>query len=850
MPLAPLPIDDVLPDVLAALKEDSALVLQAPTGAGKTTRVAPAILNAGLAGNKRIILLEPRRLAARAAAARMAEETGTVLGEEIGYQVRFERKATRATRILVMTDGVFLRMLQDDPLLEETSVVLFDEFHERSLNLDLALALVRRVQTEIRPDLRVVVMSATLAAQSVANYLGNAPVVTSLGRTFPVSIEYLLHDRTQPVAIAAARGAEQMLSQTAGDLLVFLPGMAEIRGVGRELQSAAERHNLLLVELYGDLPLEQQRLALEQAARRRIILATNVAETSVTVAGVTGVVDTGLANVLRFNPLTGLNSLQPEKISQASADQRAGRAGRTSPGVCLRLWSERDHIGREKQPEPELARVELSGAMLELLCWGETNLNAFPWFEAPPATAVAAALELLTLLGAVHAGSVTELGRAMVRLPLPPRLARILLRGQELGHAERVALAAALLSERDPLRSQRYARGASRTAAHVSASDVVDRVALLEEFAASGGRGSSNSPLDAGAARFVLRAKDQLLKLLERESSPNAPSRNTITLDEAIQRALLAGLPDRIARRREPGSPRAVMVGGRGVRLADESAVTQHELFVCVELAEMPGPDALVRQASAIERDWLDAEQLTIKVELEFDERREKVVAMRRTRLVDLVLEEVPVALPVSTAVAELLAREATARLDLATLLSDEDRELLARIAFLRAAMPELELPAVSVDHLSELLPTLCAGCQSFADLRRAPWRHLLTSQFDHAQLQSLERHAPQKIEVPSGSRIALTYEPGRPPILAVRVQELFGMATTPRVAGGRVPVLLHLLGPNYRPQQITDDLASFWANTYPQVRKDLKRRYPKHSWPDDPANAKAENRPGGKRQK
>ena len=845
MSLAPLSIDEVLPDVVAALRQQNALVLQAPTGAGKTTRLAPALLNAGLAGDKRIILLEPRRLAARAAAARMAEETGTVFGEEIGYQVRFERKATRNTRILVMTDGVFLRMLQEDPLLEETNIVLFDEFHERSLNVDLGLALVRRVQAEVRPDLRLIVMSATLAAGPVAKYLGDCPLITSEGRTFPVTIEHAAHERTQTLSVAAAQATQDLLSRTKGDILVFLPGMREIRQTASELQSVSDRQGLQVMELFGDLPLDQQRAVLERSSKRKIVLATNVAETSITVAGVTGVVDTGVANVMRFNPNTGLNSLQQEKISQASADQRAGRAGRTEPGVCLRLWTARDHAAREGQSAPELTRVELSAAVLQLLCWGETNLREFPWFEAPPEASLLAALDLLTQLDAFRNQTVTDLGRAMVRLPLAPRLTRMLLAGQEYGHPESVALAVALLSERDPFRVQRTPHH-SQQPAQWSDSDVVDRVTMLEAFAnrnrdAGHGRGR----IDASAARFVLRASEQLIKLLRSEKTRAG---RALPEEEAIRRALLAGLPDRVAKRREPGSKRAVMVGGRGVRLADESAVTQAELFVCVELAETSGADALVRQASAIERDWLEELHLEAEVQVEFDPGREKVVALRRTRWGDLVLEEVPVPLPADAPVAELLASEAIARLDLMSLLSEEDQLLLARIAFLRGAMPELEYPEFSEQQFQELLPGLCAGSQSFADLRRTQWRHLLLGQLTPEQIQALDRHAPQKIQVPSGSQIRLKYEPERPPILEVRIQELFGMKETPRVAGGRIPLLLHLLGPNYRPQQITNDLASFWANTYPQVRKDLRRRYPKHAWPEDPAQAQAEYRPGGKR--
>ncbi len=836
-----LPIDDVMPQLVVALRGSAAAVLIAPTGAGKTTRVPPAVLDAGLAGKGLVVVLEPRRVAARAAAWRMADECGTPLGREIGYQVRFERQAGRDTRVLVVTEGIFVRMLADDPFLEHVGVVVFDEFHERNLDSDLALAMVRRVQSEVRPDLKAVVMSATLAAEPIARFLGNCPIVESQGRLYPVEISYLAHEPDVPLHHLAADTVAEVLDQTTGDVLVFLPGVGEIRRTADELTGLADRHNLALMQLYGDLPLDEQQRVLRKADRRKVVLATNVAETSVTIDGVTAVVDTGLARVARFDPGLGLNRLEIERISRSSADQRAGRAGRTAPGVCRRLWTERQQRGLAERDTPEVLRVDLAGPVLELLCWGEADVKAFPWFERPPEVAIDQAMHLLRELGAMNDAGVTETGRLMARLPVQPRIARLLVEGHGLGHVERAALLAATLSERDPFRREpRAPRGVRPRQG--SDSDVLDRVAALEDFARSGHRDSAAGQLDAGAAKFVLRSQDQLRRLIEVETG-RAPAAS-VSADKAVLRAVLAAFPDRVARRRDPSSRRAVMVGGRGVRLADESAVTRPELFVCVELAEIGQAESLVRQASGIERDWLPAELVQTSIDVEFDPARERVVAVRRTRLEDLVLEESPINLPPGYDAAALLAREAAQRLDRALMLDPDDEAYLARVRCLREWMPELGLPDFGNDTLRELLPQLCAGCTSFDELRKAPILWAIKHRLTQEQLRAVEREAPERLQVPSGNAIRLQYEPGKPPVLAVRIQEIFGWTDTPRVAGGRVSLLLHLLAPNMRPQQVTNDLRSFWANTYAEVRKDLRRRYPKHAWPEDPSMGVAEKRP------
>ena len=848
-PLSPLPIDAVIPEIIAGLKQAPAVVLRAPTGSGKTTRVPPALLDAGLAGKGAIVMLEPRRVAARAAARRIAFERGGSVGGEIGYQVRFDQQIGDETRIRIVTDGVILRMLQDDPFLEQVSIVVFDEFHERGLNVDLALAMVRRVQQTVRPDLKIVVMSATLAAEEIAAFLGNCPIVTAEGKLFPVDIQYVGADRgaigvgTNELFQTLPRAVDRALLESPGDLLVFLPGVGEIRRSADLLGDLAQRKNLAIFPLYGDLPAEQQDAVLSPCERRKLILATNVAETSITIDGVTAVIDSGLARVMRFDEHVGLDRLELTRISRASADQRAGRAGRTQPGLCLRLWSEPEQRGLSDHEAPEIRRVDLAGPVLELLAWGETDISGFPWFEPPRETLVAEAEKLLRRLGAKTSSGVTPLGRRMAKLPVHPRIARLLVEAERLGITNEASIAAALLAERDPfLRPQGGFRANRPKTAHRSESDVVDRVAAVIDFARSGTTVSLVGTLNPGATRFVLQAASQLRQLLQdrNEAGQNDP------VDESLRRALLAAFPDRVALRRERSTDRGVMVGGRGVRLARESAVIDATLFLCIDV-EGGRSDALVRQASAIEREWLDPALLETRDVVSFDVRSGRVTAFRRTFWDDLVLHEVALGHVPDSEVSAALAEAAAENFDRVVPTTGEVADYVERVRALREWMPELDLPPLDEDQLKTLLPGLCQGRRTLDDVKRGPWLQWIKGLFTQPQLQTVEREAPEKLAVPSGSRIAIEYKRGKRPVLAVRIQELFGLAETPRIAGGRIPILLHLLAPNGRPQQVTDDLKSFWNNTYQQVRKDLRNRYPKHAWPEDPWNAPPQRRPGKK---
>ncbi len=887
--LSPLPIDPVLPRLVAALRAGPAAVLVAPPGAGKTTRVPPALAAAGIGGGQ-IVVLEPRRVAARAAARRIAAERGWEVGREVGYQVRFERRAGPDTRILVATEGILLQRLQADPLLSGIGAVVFDEIHERSVAADLALAMARQVQREVRPDLVLLAMSATVDPGPLAAFLGGCPVVESHGRLHPVEIRYRERPAADPGGRARGGGSPGALAAAVrdavaailddpvtdptmdptsggGDILVFLPGVGEIERAAAALAPLAAARGLALTPLYGDLPAERQDAALRPLGRRKVVLATNVAESSVTVSGVSAVVDSGLVRRMRYDPATGLDRLETGRVSRAAADQRAGRAGRERPGLCLRLWPEREQAALAPRETPEIARVDLAAPALQLLAWGERDLAAFGWFEPPDPAALERALDLLAELGAIDAERrLTPQGRAMARLPLHPRLARLLVEGRARGVAREAALVAALLAERDPFRAAPERRSARR-ATYTSPSDLLDRADALEGLAR---RRSAPDPaphpsmnplgerLDPGAARTVLAVRDQLAREIERvpsaaepkvrESAPEDPDTDrNAHRDAHLAAAVFAAFPDRLARRRAPGSPRALLVGGRGALLSPESALAEAaaELFVAVDLDDRRDlPEALVRLASAVDPADLPPERLSTAVEVEWDAGRERVVAWKRTRYRDLVLAASEVPAPPDEA-ARVLAQAAAGSLDRALPLGEPAvAGFLARVRSLRLWMPELDLPAFDAAELRALLPLLAAGRRSFAELGQAPLDEILAGALDRAQRQALDREAPERLRVPSGRELRLAYEPGRPPVLAARIQELFGWSATPRVAAGRVPVLLHLLAPNGRPQQVTEDLASFWRTAYPEIRKELRGRYPKHAWPEDPATAPPESRP------
>ena len=850
MPTLPhLPVADVLAEVVAASRT-GAVVVTAPPGSGKTMLVPAAILD-DLPKQKRVVLMQPRRIAARAVAHQIARLRDVPLGGEVGYQVRFDAKVSRDTRLVVETTGIMLRRLLADVSLDGIGAVVLDEFHERTIEMDLVLGLLVRVRQTVRPDLRIIVMSATLAAGPVARLLGDptgrdqaCPIVSADGRLFPVDTRYGRRGEQRELVDLVANAVPEAVRHTDGHVLVFLPGVGEIMRCEQALTPLADREGHAIFTLFGDLPPEQQDRVLADVGRRKIILSTNVAETSLTIPGVTAVIDSGLARQMRVSAATGLPRLELIPISQAAADQRAGRAGRTGPGVCWRLWDEAAHHHRPAAETPESLRGDMAGPLLQLLALGEQA--EFPWLDEPPSETIANARQLLRQLGAIEspvdaADRITPLGEELVRLPAHPRLARLLLAGARHGVLRETAIAAALLSERDPFRAGSHSRRGPRDKMNVrTQSDIVDRVLALQAFHAGLQLDDPELELHHGGASNVLRTSEQLYGLVDVPLAARAADPVT-----AVMRALLEAFPDRLARLRPGTQDRATMVGGRGVRLDGGSRVRQEPFLLAIDLDDAGG-EARVRQASAVDPAWLEEEPLAgtnlRKVEeLLFAPSRRQVEARLRTYWADLVIDETPIAISNAAAAAELLAREAAAQLD--RLLPADDSaagKFLARIRWLAAAAPDLGLPTLDNAALAALLPEVCSGLRSLDEIASADWLSRLQAAVGYERLAEIDRLAPSSHELPNGKRHPLIYEAGKPPTLAVRIQELFGIRDTPRIAGGRVAVLLHLLGPNHRPQQVTSDLASFWQNTYPTVKKELRRRYPKHAWPDDPLSAQA----------
>ena len=841
MPLSPLPIDDFLAQILQSLRAGNGnLVLVAEPGAGKTTRVPPAILPLlDSAPHRKVVMLQPRRVAARAAAQRIADERGWRVGGEVGYHVRFDRVIGRETRLRVLTEGILTRQLLDDAYLDGIGCVVLDEFHERSIHVDLAIALLREVQQTVRPDMKIVVMSATLSAEPVAQFLGGAPVVRVPGRTFPIEVEHRTTARDRWIEDHVVDALVDEIARPGDDVLVFLPGVGEInRSIEAASQITRDR-DLAVFPLHGSLTGDEQFAALRPSSRRKVIFATNIAETSLTIDGVTTVIDSGLHRMAGYDARRGMDTLSLARISRASAEQRAGRAGRTRPGRCVRLWSAKEHTESPAFDPPEIARVDLAATVLALHAWGADDPRSFAFFERPPEHMLASGERLLTMLGALADGRITPLGRAMLAFPAHPRLARLLIAAANAGLGDEGAAIAAILSEKDFVIDERQ-----RAPTRKSDSDVLDRLEILKS------RGRGDREIDRSALRQVQRAREQLSFAVSRVS---ASSPKSGAAGDGVMQLILLAYPDRVCRRRG-GHDRGVMVGGGGVRVAPGSAVVDAEFFVAVDARHNPDAaraESIVRIASAVDRAWLERlfpHLVRRENSAEFDEARQRVVGVARTFYADLLLDEQPnVAVDDETA-ARVLAAHLAPRAG--ELIGRDERasNLLARIDLLRRTMPEHPWPVFEGEDLRAILIDACRGKRSVEQVGGGAIASAIANRLAYPLDRLLDQHAPETIEVATGNRIRLRYTAGHSPVLAVRLQELFGLAQTPRVAAGRVAVKLELLGPNYRPVQVTDDLASFWKNTYPQVRKDLRARYPKHSWPEDPRTAPPQAKGGRRR--
>ncbi len=818
------PIQPVLPEILASLVQHPRLVLEAPPGAGKTTQVPLAVLNADWLAGKKILVLEPRRIAARAAAEFMAAQLGESVGETVGYRIRFEAKVCARTRVEVVTEGILTRLIQSDPALPNVGAIAFDEFHERHLAGDFGAALALEVQATLRPDLRLIVMSATLDGERIARWL-DAPRVTSAGRSFPVRIEYPPAKANEDWPLHLRRVAETALRETTlheseGDILVFLPGRREIEQARRVLSGCAAAE---IVALHGELSLAEQHAALAPAktGTRRIVLATNVAESSVTLPGIRAVIDLGLAREPRFDPNSGFSRLQTVSISQASADQRSGRAGRVVEGVAYRLWPQSQRL--EPSRRAEIAHAELSALALELAAWGSSDLR---WLDAPPAGVLASARDLLILLGALDPdGHVTGLGQRILATGATPRLAAMALRASPALRALACDLIA-LIEARNPLRGE-SGRGDSFRARH----------AALQAW-----RSDKRAVRNAGADPAALAAIDQAASGWRRRFDIRASADPADA--HTIGNLLIHAFPDRIAKQDGNDPYRYRLSNGRGAHLHQSTQLYGEPWLVAVDL-RFDERDSLILAATPFDPDLLERDYSASFVRertSRWNREKRAVEAFEQYRFAQLVLERRSVPAKPADALPALLAAVRDA--GLASLpWSDHATALRVRVACLRQWCPELQLPDLTdaplLASLDEWLAPYLAGKTRLDALAPQLLGEALASRLDHTQRRRIDELAPETLTVPSGSSKHLHYEAGKPPVLAVKLQELFGLADTPRIAKDKVAVTLHLLSPAQRPIQVTQDLRGFWERTYPEVKKELKGRYPRHPWPDDPWNAK-----------
>ncbi|NOU97210.1 ATP-dependent helicase HrpB [Paenibacillus sp. LMG 31456] len=829
-----LPIEPVLPELIEALSSSSSAVLVAPPGAGKTTRVPLALLENPMFAGQRILMLEPRRLAARAAARYMASALGEQVGETVGYRVRLDSKIGPNTRIEAITEGVLTRLLQSDPSLEGVGIVIFDEYHERSLHADLGLALCLQAQAVLRDDLRILVMSATLDAEPVGALLNDAPIIRSEGRMFPVETVYLDKRMEGRIEAAAVRCIVSALDTQSGDLLVFLPGAGEIRRTEAQLRALQLGSHVRIAPLHGSLPQEAQDLAIapSPAGTRKVVLATTIAESSLTVEGVRIVIDSGLMRVPRFSPRTGMTRLETVTVSRASADQRRGRAGRLEPGVCYRLWTEQEDRQLAARSTPEMLEADLAPLALELAAWGAAP-DELLWLDPPPAAAYAQARELLGRLGALAAnGTLSAQGRQMADLGLHPRLAHMILQAVPLGLGSLACDLAALLNERDILRgdtafdcdlrlrlealrsNQAEAQGSSMTASYLGFS------------------------VDTAACKRIRTEAQQWKRALAIHTTQ--PS------DVNMCGLLLAfAYPDRIAQRRTAG--RFLLSNGRGAVFTQQQVLSNAPYLVAAELDDL-GPESRIYSAAPVDLDDLERhfkDQIEVEALILWDKSALAVRGRSRLRLGSLVLKEAPLAAPhAEDTLAALLSGIAEEGLELLpwTKASRQYRERLSFMHLHDSNWPDVSDQAL-LSSLKEWLGPHVYGLKSRGELQRLNTIEVLESILSWDQRRELDSNAPTHIVVPSGSRIPVDYSEPASPSLNVRLQEMFGLQETPRIAGRKVPLTLHLLSPAQRPVQVTQDLASFWKNAYFEVKKDLKGRYPKHYWPDDPLVAMPTNR-------
>jgi ATP-dependent helicase HrpB len=861
-----LPIYELETAVVAAVRGAGRLIVQAPTGSGKSTQIPQMLWRHGLLGDQgEVVVLQPRRLAARLLAKRVAEEAGTNLGEGVGYQIRLESRVSERTRIRFVTEGILLRQMSFDTTLRGISAIIFDEFHERHLYGDISLARALQIQQTIRPDLKLIVMSATLDAGLLKNYLAPCEVLVSQGRSFPVDIEYLpkrVDFEAEPVWDVAARECERVAAATGGDFLVFMPGAYEINRTVQAIQGARGLRDFVTFPLHGELPPEQQDRAVARYDARKIIVSTNVAETSLTIDGVTAVIDCGLARIARFDPHRGINTLLVEKISAASADQRAGRAGRTAPGVCVRLWTEREHGQRAPQELPEVKRLDLSEVVLTLKASGIDDVANFPWLEKPDARALERAEALLADLGALAESrgaallrpastaegrsktaplQITDLGRKMLRFPVHPRYARMFLAAQERGCVRPVALMAALTQGRNFLlrgvpKEVERAREDTLGEEHESDFFLLMRAWRYADRANFALDACRRLGIHAQGARQVGPLFEQFLEIAEKEGLDVGERRND---GAEVRKCVLAGFSDQLAKRLDAGTLRCDIIHNRRGVLARESGIQQAKLFVAAEISEIGRGDGevstLLSLATAVEETWLKEifpDDYREVRGVTYDESIKRVVSRRERRFRDLVLDakvssdEAPL-----DEAARLLTKEVLAgRLKLEAW-DESVEQWIMRVNRMAEWFPELEVNPVTAADRATLIEQVCYGELGYRDIKDKPVMPILRDWLTAEQLAVLDDYLPERLVMGNGRKARLTYNKEGPPILSARIQELYGIEGKFTIGHGRVPVKFEILAPNQRPIQVTDDLANFWREQYPKIKAELSRRYPSHEW-------------------
>ena len=858
-PLKPtdLPIYELESALIASLRAHSRLVLQAPTGSGKSTQVPQMLLAAGLAGDGEIVVLQPRRLATRMLAARVAQERQVKLGEEVGYQIRLDKVCSSRTRIRFVTEGVLLRQMLSDPELRGVSAILFDEFHERHLYGDITLARALDLQETSRPDLRLVVMSATLDGAALEKYLAPCDLLTSRGRTFPVEMEYLPRSPGDtPVWDAAAEEFERIAKHTAGDVLVFMPGSYEINRTIAAISQTRAGRGCLVLPLHGELPPRDQDAAVARYEQRKVIVSTNVAETSLTIDGVRVVIDGGLAKIARFDPYRGINTLLTERISRASADQRAGRAGRTAPGLCVRLWTEREHQDRAAQELPEVKRLDLAEVVLTLKAGGVEDVAKFRWLEAPDPRSLDRALTLLTDLGALaksttggppvtsedHGpatrGTITPLGRRMLAFPAHPRYARMLLAAHDLGCVRAVALIAALTQGRHLLQRS-GGKQMQQDRDHLLGENAEsDFFILMRAHRFAEQRNFNPGPcrelgINALAAREAAALTEQFLRIAQDEGLDTEPHE---TASDALQRCVLAGFPDMVAMRLDAGTLRCALVHGRKGVLARESVVST-PLLVASEVREVAirgDVETLLTLATAIREEWLRElfpEAFEETTTAYFDATLRRVLGKKQTRFHDLVLRAEISYTPPAEEAAALLAREVIAGTCPLKHWDNAVEQWILRLNQLAAWYPEFELPRLGEADRQMLIEQLCEGATTYKAIKEREVWPTVKSWLSRAQQDLLEKYAPERLELPNGRKAKIIYDATAAPAIATRIQDLYGVTGELRIAGDRIPLVIQVLAPNHRPIQITQNLETFWKESYPKIKQELQRKYPKHEW-------------------